>query len=199
MYKFGIIGGGLLGRLAAFFLNKSGYQVIVYEKSEAKPAQGRIRSAAFTSAGMLSPLSEKESGGDIVYDLGNQSMKIWSQVDVALIQLFGHGIGLKTSGNIFICSPDELPYTKRLFNKLNYYEQPLDIKKIKSLEPNLSSNFKTWLVKGEGHLDPMIAMDLLYKATLVGKNKEKIKWEFNCPISEFGPGWIKVKTSKFFF
>lgn len=199
MYKFGIIGAGLLGRLAAFFLNKSGYEVNVYEKSESKPATGQLRSAAFTSAGMLSPLSEKESGGDLIYDLGYKSMKIWPKIDSSLTQLLGNGLGLKILGSLFICSPNEEPYTRRLFNKLSFYKDPINRKKIKTLEPNLSGNFKIWLVEDEGHLNPLIAMESLYKGTLIGKNKEKIKWNFNYPIYDFGPGWIKGKTKKFFF
>jgi glycine oxidase len=197
MLKFGIIGAGLLGRLAAFFLNKSGYEVDVFEKSSVNPLLGESRSAAYTSAGMLSPLSEKESGGKIVYDLGKSSMKIWPLIDLSIKKILGHGVGLKISGNLFICSPNEISYASRLLNKIDFNQNPINSEKIKFLEPNLSEKFKVWFVNNEGHINPSLAMNSLYEATLLGSHKKKIKWRFNYPIINFGPGWVKGVNEKF--
>ena len=76
MKNLGIVGGGLLGRLATFVLVNAGYNVNVYEKTSQNPPVGARRSAGFTSAGMLSPLSERESGGEEGFNLGTKSMTL---------------------------------------------------------------------------------------------------------------------------
>ena len=53
MKNLGIVGGGLLGRVAAFVLSAAGHNITVYEKSSSNPLPGSKRSAAFSSAGML--------------------------------------------------------------------------------------------------------------------------------------------------
>ena len=81
MKRIGIVGGGLLGRLAAFILTESGYAVEVYEKTPENPDLSILRAAAFTSAGLLSPISEKDSGGNIIFELGTRSLNLWSCLD----------------------------------------------------------------------------------------------------------------------
>ena len=56
--------------MAAFVLTESGHAVEVYEKTPENPGLSILRAAAFTSAGLLSPISEKDSGGNIIFELG---------------------------------------------------------------------------------------------------------------------------------
>ena len=51
MKKIGIVGGGLLSRLAAFVLTESGHTVKVYEKTPENPDLSILKTATFTSAG----------------------------------------------------------------------------------------------------------------------------------------------------
>ena len=68
-------------------------------------------------------------------------------------------------GNIFVSQPQDISYTERLFKKShlmkNHYQ-----KIIQNLEPALDSNLECWLVKNEGQLDPLLAMDNFYKASV---------------------------------
>ena len=106
MKRIGIIGGGLLGRLAAFILTESGHAVEVYEKTPKNPDLSILRAAAFTSAGLLSPISEKDSGGKIIFELGTRSLILWSYLDRKIKKIIDEGLGLLLKGNLFVSSRD---------------------------------------------------------------------------------------------
>ena len=108
MRKIGIVGGGLLGRLAAFILTESGHAVEVYEKTPENPDLSYFRAAAFTSAGLLSPISEKDSGGNIIFELGTKSLNLWSCLDRKIKKIIDEGLGLFLKGNLFVSSPAEV-------------------------------------------------------------------------------------------
>ena len=83
--NIGIAGGGLLGRLCAFRLSQAGHHVTIFEANASPaPAVNSIRAAAWTAAGMLSPIAEMECGGPIVRDLGKRSLTLWQGIDRAL-------------------------------------------------------------------------------------------------------------------
>ncbi len=83
--RIGIAGGGLAGRLAAFHLSEAGHNVTVFDSNPSpSPAVGSIRAAAFTAAGMLSPIAEMESGGDYVRQLGERSLMLYKSLDTRL-------------------------------------------------------------------------------------------------------------------
>lgn len=80
--NIGIAGGGLLGRLCAFRLSQAGHKVTIFEANASPaPAVNSIRAAAWTAAGMLSPIAEMECGGPVVRDLGKRSLTLWQEMD----------------------------------------------------------------------------------------------------------------------
>ncbi len=98
--KIGIAGGGLSGRLAAFYLSESGHDVTVFDSNPSpSPAVGSMRAAAFTAAGMLSPIAEMESGGDYVRELGERSLSLWKSLDSRLLKAL-HGAGFHFDGTL---------------------------------------------------------------------------------------------------
>ena len=107
MKRIGIVGGGLLGRLAAFILTESGHAVEAYEKTPKNPGSSSLRAAAFTSAGLLSPVSEKDTGGNIIFELGMRSLNLWSCLDRKINKIIDEGLGLFLKGNLFVSSPAE--------------------------------------------------------------------------------------------
>ena len=119
MKRIGIVGGGLLGRLAAFILTESGHVVEVYEKTPENPDLSSLRAAAFTSAGLLSPISEKDSGGNVIFELGTKSLNIWSCLDRKIKKIIDEGLGLFLKGNLFVSSPAEVDNAVRFLTKLD--------------------------------------------------------------------------------
>ncbi len=193
MRKIGIVGGGLLGRLAAFILTESGHTVEVYEKTSKNPVLSSRRAAAFTSAGLLSPISEKEKGGDIIFELGTKSLNLWSCLDRKVKKIVDEGLGLFLKGNLFVSSPGEVDNAIRLFNKIGFKGHPLSKDEKINIEPNLSEKLTCWIVPEEGQIHPLRALNSLVAAT--NKLSNKSVWHFNTTVTEFGPGWIKTEKT----
>ena len=193
MKKIGIVGGGLLGRLAAFVLTESGHIVEVYEKTPENPGLSNLRAAAFTSAGLLSPISEKDSGGNIIFELGTKSLNLWSYLDKKIKKIIDEGLGLFLKGNLFVSSPAEVDNAIRLFNKIGFKGPPLSKDEKNTIEPNLSEKLICWIVPDEGQIYPSRALNALVVAT--NKLSEKSVWHFNTLVENFGPGWIKTEKT----
>ena len=193
MRRIGIVGGGLLGRLAAFILTESGHTVEVYEKTSKNPDLSSSRAAAFTSAGLLSPISEKDTGGNVIFELGTRSLNLWSCLDRKVKKIVDEGLGLFLKGNLFVSSPAEAHNAVRLFNKIGFKGLPLSRDEKITMEPNLSEKLTCWIVPDEGQIYPLRALNALVVATKRLSNKPV--WYFNTPVREFGPGWIKTEKT----
>lgn len=70
-----VVGGGLLGRLLAWRLLRAGWRVQLWEKDPEHSPGG----AAWTAAGMVSPLSELAVSHLGLYQLGMSSLDLWPQ------------------------------------------------------------------------------------------------------------------------
>ena len=196
MKNLGIVGGGLLGRLATFVLVNAGYNVNVYEKTSQNPPIGARRSAGFSSAGMLSPLSERESGGEEVFNLGTKSMTLWPIINNLVKKVLGVGLGLKIQGNIFVSQPQDMAFSDRLFDKLRYKKNLISTNTIKKIEPCLDHNLKCWLVENEGQIDPLLAMKNLYLASITNHSVGKANWSFNAKVDHIDGATIFVDEKK---
>ncbi len=196
MKNFGIIGGGLLGRVATFVLVNAGFDVTVYEKTSPNPPIGQRRSAGFSSAGMLSPLSEKESGGKEVFDLGNRSMALWPIINKLVKDILGVGVGLRIQGNIFVSQNQDLAFSDRLFEKLCYEKNLISPDTIKKIEPCLDHNLRCWLVENEGQIDPLLAMKNLYLASIKNSSTGRANWLFNSNVNHVEGTTIFVDEKK---
>jgi glycine oxidase len=84
MASIGIAGAGLLGRLLAWRLSAT-HEVTVFDPADGPQATSDGRgAAAFTAAGMLSPLAELETSGPRVAELGWRSIGLWREIAEAL-------------------------------------------------------------------------------------------------------------------
>jgi glycine oxidase len=84
MARIGIAGAGLLGRLLAWQLADS-HDVTVYDPADGPQARSDGQGpAAFTAAGMLSPLAELDNSGPSIATLGWRSMRLWREITDAL-------------------------------------------------------------------------------------------------------------------
>ena len=102
-------------------------------------------------------------------------------------------------GNIFVSQPQDISYTERLFKKISFNEKPLSREIFQNLEPSLDSNLKCWLVKNEGQLDPLLAMDNFYKASFFSENGSVTQWNFFSEVQSIEDSTIYVNDHKFKF
>ena len=108
----GIAGAGLLGRLLAWQLSRAGHRVSVFDPSISEQPVPRSQApdpyvptaAAFTAAGMLSPLSELDNAEPTVAALGWRSITLWRQI-----------AELQSAHNLTLCT--DLPEAARSFFK----------------------------------------------------------------------------------
>ena len=113
--RIGIAGGGLLGRLCALQLSRAGHRVTVFEANASPaPAVNSIRAAAWTAAGMLSPVAEMESGGPVVRDLGQRSLDLWKEIDQEIRPMLKESIADTTHNGQYRFHFERQPHTRDL-------------------------------------------------------------------------------------
>lgn len=100
-----IIGGGIAGLSAAWYLLKSGYSVRIIEKAACGQGSSKL------AAGMLAPIHELEFTELDILQAGLESIQLYSEWEKEL-----GDIGLNRTGTLEIASGQEdVPYLKRQF------------------------------------------------------------------------------------
>jgi glycine oxidase len=175
--NIGIVGAGLAGRLCAFELAQRGHQLCVFDASQSpSPALGETRAAAWTSAGMLSPIAEMESGGAPIRDLGRRSLTLWQSVNDSLIDTAAENhlpypdspLGLELSCSLMVCHATDIGAAQRVIRLLDQDPaqiEPLQASDLPALAPAIKGTLHAWRLIGEGHLYPARAMQSLYLST----------------------------------
>lgn len=148
-----IAGGGLLGRLLAWRLATNGHTVTLYEEG----SFSHSKSAAYTAAAMISPMSEVVVSDRSIYKMGIQSLALWSNWFKELPASFN---GLFTSnGSVVVAHPQDAAELHQFVRDLQYHLgeknncQWLDAMALHELEPDLSPDFQQGLfLPDEGYL-----------------------------------------------
>ena len=150
-----IAGGGLLGRLTAWRLACTGYNVDLYEAGSLSQSP----SAAISAAGMLSPLSEAVVSDYQVYRMGLHSLTLWPRwLQVLGPQATGH---FHRHGSLVVAhSQDDSELTQfeadltRVVGPRSELVRHLNAEQLHALEPDLNPHFKrALLLENEAHLD----------------------------------------------
>lgn len=155
----GIAGAGLAGRTLAWRLLRAGCRVSLFD---ARP-RAALDTASMTAAAMLSPLAELAVSDQVVFELGQRSMRLWPQWVAELAQSSGgEPVYLKQEGTLVVAhTPDGASLEH--FSRLLQHKLPahcrsqvhaLDASALGSLEPLLAGRFARGLyLEGEGQLD----------------------------------------------
>ena len=143
-----IAGAGLIGRLLGWHFMRLQHNVTLYEKDR----QGSSSSAAFVAASMLAPQSERPESDEAIWNLSQESLKIWPEWLDQLNVPYG------LTGSIVVAHPGDEGLLHKLESSLCRFEVPdfrwLDRDAISSLEPELSPRFRRGIyLKQEGWLD----------------------------------------------
>ena len=192
----GIAGAGLLGRLLAWRLARAGHRVSVFDIAPGPDPMPRSRAdepytptaAAFTAAGMLSPLAELDNAEPAVAALGWRSLALWQQLAPAL----PGSLGLIVRGSLLLAHQPDLGAARRVLDRLAFATatpawqaacppeglQALDAAGLRALEPAVQGPAHAWLLPGEGQIDTIAAMRALH-AGAAG-----VQWHWNAPVQE---------------
>lgn len=154
----------------------------VFEANDcAKPTAGGPRAAAWTAAGMLSPIAEMESGGTLVRDLGRRSLSLWREIDAVA------PVGLALTDSVMVCHAQDTGSAQRVLRLLEEdreHVKRMEPEELKALAPEIKGTLHAWRLLGEGHLYPSQAMQSLYQASA------HVKWNFSAPIQKLSAGSI---------
>lgn len=142
-----IAGAGVMGRLLAWQLARAGHRVSVVDPASSPTEPG---AAAFTAAGMLSPVAEREHAEPEVAALGWRSLALWPGIAKAL----GQPCLVKTEGSLLLAHGCDLGAALRVLARLQGEPEALTGAALRALEPALAPDLKGWWLPGEGQLLP---------------------------------------------
>ncbi len=161
----GIAGAGLLGRLLAWQLARDGHRVSVFDPARGpQPAYDSVQAAAFTAAGMLSPLAELDNSSAEVALLGWRSLALWPRI-VGAMPSPPH---FRADGSLLLAHRSDLATAQRVLSRLagalpgTPQAQPVSLAQLGELEPALQGASHAWLLPKEGQIDPVGAMRSLH-------------------------------------
>lgn len=196
--KIGIAGAGLLGRLAAWQLARAGHQVSVFDPASGpQPRFDGHGAAAFTAAGMLSPLAESETAHADVAELGWHSIRRWEQICTKLSMLGGKPSGLVQLGSLLIAHGPDHGAAQRVLQRLQPVAegvsrsapQALSASDLSELEPALHSAhgpLLAWMLPGEAHIDTVRTMHALYDTAV------NVQWNWSQAVVDVAAGRLEV-------
>lgn len=166
--NIGIVGAGLVGRLMAWQLARTGHTVSLFDR-DVKAGQ---MSAARVAAAMIAPFSEVVNCEREIFEWGLQSLQRWPQMLDQLREDSGQDVYFQHRGSVVVAHRQDQAYLDH-FNQLlrsrvaDYSDQFefLDRPSLGKLEPSLAEQFSggTFL-KQEGCLDNWALLDTLQLA-----------------------------------
>lgn len=192
-----IAGGGLLGRLLAWRLLREGFSVTLYEAGALSPSPA----AAFTAAGMISPLSEAVVSDYSVYRMGMFALEQWPRWLAEFTASENTGQLFSRNGSLAIAHPQDAGELHQLLQELRYVlphtdgYRAVNQAQIHALEPDLNALFQEGvLLENEGHIDNRRVLDLLLKE-IIHLGGELIE---HCPVEVKAHTIVSSKGEKKF-
>ncbi|PND39955.1 FAD-dependent oxidoreductase [Paucibacter aquatile] len=188
--QIAIAGAGLAGRLFAWALSRAGHAVQVFEAGPGpEPRFDGQGAAAFTAAGMLSPLAELDRAEAEVAALGWRSLQLWPQVCEAL----GVRSCLQTQGSLLLAHRQDLGAAERVLARLGEHPelgraQSLSEAELQDLEPSLLRGPRAWLLPGEGLIHPPGLM-----AALQDQSPD-VRWHWQSPVDALHAGELQLSS-----
>jgi len=183
MARIAIAGAGLAGRLFAWALSRAGHAVQVFDPADGPaPRFDGQGAAAFTAAGMLSPLAEQECGGAAVARLGWDSLALWPRIVAALPA----APRLRIAGSLLLAHGADRGAAARSLARMPG-AQALAPAELRALEPALASGLLAWLLPGEGLIHPVEAMAAL-QAHAAGA-----RWHWGRAVDDVLPGRLRLQ------
>ncbi len=159
----GIAGAGLLGRLLAWRLARGGHRVTVFD-----PAAGPMPrfdgqgAAAFSAAGMLSPLAELDNSSAEVAALGWRSIACWREIVGALRTR----PAFSQRGSLLLAHRSDHGAAQRVLARIESSAraspQPLTTSQLLEIEPALQGAAHAWLLPDEAQIDPVATLHALH-------------------------------------
>ncbi len=175
-----IAGAGLIGRLLAWRLLRTGHRVMLCDRDSRDARQ----SAARVAAAMIAPYSEVVAGEREVFEWGLQSLARWPQLLDELKVDSGRDVYFQRRGSVVVAHTADRGNLQHFRQLLNHYVPEhldsvhnLDRDRLRELEPELADHFDSGLyLENEGTLDNRELLSALEVAI------EKLGGEWRAPV-----------------
>ncbi len=190
-----IAGAGLLGRLLALRLSAAGHRVDVFDAATGPGPRetSGTEGAAWTAAGMLSPVAELDRSNEDVFRLGLRSCQLWP----ALAQAVGAPAVCHFDGSLLLAHRSDAGAAQRLVGLLqtragaDYQPQPLAAQALAQLEPGVHGPSLAWLLPSEGYIEVHNTLHALHAQG----ERQGVQWHWGCPVEHADAGVLGVRLS----
>jgi glycine oxidase len=184
----GIAGAGLLGRLLALALSRKGHRVAVFDPArDAGPREtSGTEGAAWTAAGMLSPVAELDRGNEDVFRLGLRSCALWPGIAQAL----GMPEVVHFDGSLLVAHRADAGAAQRIVGllqaKADAQHQPeaLSVEALAALEPGVHGPSLAWLLPCEGYVEVHNTLHALHAQG----TRQGVQWHWGCSVAQAEQG-----------
>ncbi len=186
----GIAGAGLLGRLLALQLSAAGHRVEVFDVArDAGPREtSGSEGAAWTAAGMLSPVAELDRGNEDVFRLGLRSCELLP----GIVGSLNAGTLCHFDGSLLVAHRADAGAAQRLVGLLearaDVHHQPeaLSPAALASLEPSVQGPSLAWLLPCEGYVEVHNTLHALHAQT----TRQGVQWHWGAGVNAVESGTL---------
>ena len=146
-----VVGGGLLGRLLAWRLARTGLHVELYDAASSRGES----SAAWAAAGMITPTAEAVDTDPELVLMGRHSLTLWPK----WLARLPNRVFFRDTGTLLVWHREDIGEARHFEKMLSAHSagtQPrrVDATELQQLEPALSASFQQALyLPGEAQLD----------------------------------------------
>lgn len=191
----GIAGAGLLGRLLALRLSTAGHRVDVFDSArDPGPREtSGTEGAAWSAAGMLSPVAELDRGNEDVFRMGLRSCELWPDIARTL----GVGDVCHFAGSLLVAHRADAGAAQRVVGLLEaradaqHQPQALTPEELRALEPSVQGPSLAWLLPCEGYVE--------VHNTLLGLHaqcaSQGVRWHWGRSVERADAGVLAVRQA----
>lgn len=162
--KVGIVGAGIMGRLLAWRLAKRGADATLFDKDPFNLGHKNGHAAAYTAAGMLTPLSEADSAEAPIVKMGLHALELWP----SYLSDIRSPVDFHQSGSLILAHPND----RADLQHFRHHVERLDIGRerlkhlngleLSQMEPDLADRFQEGtFIRDEAWLSPQALMEAL--------------------------------------
>lgn len=195
--RIGIAGAGLLGRLLALELSHQGHDVEVFDPAQdAGPREtSGTQAAAWTAAGMLSPVAELDRGNEEVFRLGLRSCALWPGIARAV----GAPGVCHLDGSLLVAHRSDAGAAQRLVGLLqakagaDYQPEALSTEALAALERSIQGPSLAWRLPCEGYVEVHNTLHALHAQATC----QDVQWHWGRRVVRVDAGelWVRAEPA----
>ena len=196
--KIGIVGAGVMGRLLAWQLARQGNTITLFDQDKIFLDHQDGNAAAYTAAGMLTPLSEADSAEAPIVKMGLHALTLWPKI----IDELNRPVDFHQRGSIILAHPNDradllnfrshvsrLPFAREGLSKI-------DGAQLGHLEPDLANRFQDGtFIAGESWVSSQAFMSALAEALI----ELKVSFIESTQVQSVSPNVVRSKNEEWAF